>query len=161
MTNVQVPKVRNIVWNEFQEDVDVLIDRLHSLGKWEGIIAISRGGLVPAVMISHGLGIQTFNIVRVKSYTGIKQQGEIEILDLPLLERIQRSKVNLASYLVIDDLVDSGSTMFSLRSYLFSATFATVYAKPNGLAQIDVFARQVEQDVWLNFPWETVHTSEG
>jgi xanthine phosphoribosyltransferase len=58
-------------------------------------------------------------------------------------------------WLIIDDLVDSGTTAKAVRNLLPKAHFATVYAKPAGKTQVDTFITEVSQDTWILFPWDT------
>ncbi len=58
-------------------------------------------------------------------------------------------------WLLIDDLVDTGTTMKAARDILPNAHFATVYAKPKGLQLIDTYVHEIEQEVWIFFPWDT------
>jgi len=34
------------------------------------------------------------------------------------------------------------------------AHFATLYAKPAGRALVQTFVREIDQDVWIDFPWD-------
>jgi xanthine phosphoribosyltransferase len=58
-------------------------------------------------------------------------------------------------FLIIDDLVDSGTTARVVRALLPKAYFACVYAKPAGRPAIDSFVTEVSQDTWILFPWDT------
>ena len=57
--------------------------------------------------------------------------------------------------LIIDDLVDTGSTAKVVRNMLPEAYFATVYAKPAGKPMVDLYITEVSQDTWILFPWDT------
>jgi hypothetical protein len=58
-------------------------------------------------------------------------------------------------WLLIDDLVDTGTTARLVRGILPRAHFATVYAKPAGRPLVDTFITEVSQDTWILFPWDT------
>jgi len=60
-----------------------------------------------------------------------------------------------SGYLIVDDLVDTGTTARVVRGVLPRAHFATVYAKPAGRATVDDFITEVSQDTWILFPWDT------
>ena len=64
-------------------------------------------------------------------------------------------KSNGEGWLIIDDLVDTGSTARSVREMLPKAHFATVYAKPAGRPLVDTFITEVSQDTWILFPWDS------
>ena len=57
--------------------------------------------------------------------------------------------------LIVDDLVDTGTTGRLVRQLLPDAHFATVYAKPKGKPLVDTFITEVSQDTWIHFPWDT------
>ena len=57
--------------------------------------------------------------------------------------------------LIIDDLVDTGSTARIVRKMLPEAYFATVYAKPAGKPLVDAYVTEVSQDTWILFPWDS------
>ena len=59
------------------------------------------------------------------------------------------------NFLVIDDLVDTGTTIRVVRGLLPQAHFACVYAKPAGRDAVDTFVTEVSQDTWILFPWDT------
>ena len=58
-------------------------------------------------------------------------------------------------FLIIDDLVDSGTTARVVRSLLPKAHLACIYAKPAGRETVDSFVTEVSQDTWILFPWDT------
>ena len=58
-------------------------------------------------------------------------------------------------FLIIDDLVDTGSTARTVRDMLPKAYFATVYAKPTGKPLVDAYVMEVSQDTWILFPWDS------
>ena len=58
-----------------------------------------------------------------------------------------------AATLIVDDLSDSGNTIRLLRRSFPDACYVTVYAKPAGQADVDIFARELP-DRWLVFPWD-------
>ena len=57
-------------------------------------------------------------------------------------------------WLIVDDLVDTGSTARVVRERLPKALFATIYAKPAGRPLVDTFITEVSQDTWILFPWD-------
>lgn len=135
-----------ISWEAFHQDVDTLAEKLKALGTWERLVVIARGGLAPAAYLSQCLDIRLVETVCLASYFSENSQSRLEVLT-------EVADKDLKT-LVIDDLVDSGTTLKFLRQTLPSAHCAVVYAKPKGLDQVDTFARQVAQDKWLVFPWE-------
>ncbi len=113
---------------------------------WKGIVAITRGGLVPASIIARELEIRLVDTICISSYD-YQQQGETQVLKSPETES--------EGWLLIDDLVDTGKTARIVKNLLPKAHFATVYAKPAGRPVVDTFITEVSQDTWILFPWDT------
>ena len=144
----------SVNWEQFHRDSRVLAWRLlETKKKWERIIAVARGGLVPAAIIARELDIRYIDTICISSYT-LKHQGEISIV-----KSITKFKDNGEKYLIIDDLVDTGKTGKAVRDMVPGAYFATVYAKPDGQPMVDTYVTEVSQDTWVLFPWDTETTS--
>ena len=136
-----------ITWNEFHQDCKNLAEKLRS-GGYNKIIAVSRGGLLPAGVLAYELGIKTCETVIMSSYDGDCRREDADIeLATKTLNGIDDKT------LIIDDLSDSGRTFRILRSLYPQAYFACLYAKPQGEAAADMFVRAVP-DRWLVFPWD-------
>jgi xanthine phosphoribosyltransferase len=117
---------------------------------WKGIVAITRGGLVPATLIARELAIRVVDTLSIASYDELTQ-GDIHVLKTPEQAVADRG----AGWLLIDDLVDTGATAKAARGLLPQALFAVLYAKPLGRGLADVHLRDFEQETWLHFPWDT------
>lgn len=141
-----------ISWPELHRDARYLCSVLHALGDWKGIIAVTRGGLVPAALVARELDIHLIDTVCVVSYGAgaaggaEKTQGEIQW--------IKRVEGNGDGWLLIDDLVDTGRTARAVRELLPKAHFAALYAKPLGRPLVDTFVKEFKQDKWIYFPWD-------
>ncbi|MFA0889397.1 MAG: xanthine phosphoribosyltransferase [Synergistales bacterium] len=138
-----------ISWDHLHRDCKTLAWRLHEKGKWTRILAIARGGLVPAAIVARELDIHFIDTICVSSYT-LRTQGEPEIL-----KQAAPFENNPHGLLIIDDLVDTGRTAQLVRRMLPEAYFATVYAKPDGRPLVDTFITEVSQDTWILFPWDS------
>ncbi len=136
-----------ISWEQLHRDSKALSWRLHDMNQvWKGIVAVTRGGLVPAAVIARELGIHHIDTVCITSYNW-QDQGKIKIL-----KTVEGSGKDL---LIIDDLVDTGTTAKIVRKMLPEAYFATVYAKPAGKPLVDAYVTEVSQDTWILFPWDS------
>ena len=141
-----------ISWPELHRDARYLSKLLHAQGTWKGIIAITRGGLVPAALLARELEIRLIDTVCVSSYgaeggTGAEQkQSETHI--------IKGVEGDGTGYLLVDDLVDTGRTALVVRRLLPQAHFATLYAKPAGRPLVDTCVKEFKQSQWIFFPWD-------
>lgn len=141
-----------VSWEELHRNSKALAWRLIEMGPWKGIVAITRGGMVPAAIIARELDIRIIETVSVISYhaddSKPQQKAEAEIV---------KRAANIGDgdgWLVIDDLVDTGRTADVLRRLMPKAHFAAVYAKPLGRPLVDTFITEVSQDTWIYFPWD-------
>ena len=136
-----------ISWDQLHRDSKALSWRLHDgETNWKGIVAVTRGGLVPAAIVARELGIHLIDTVCITSYDW-QQQGNIQIL--------KEVETDGTDFLIIDDLVDTGKTAKIVRKMLPKAYFATVYAKPAGKPMVDAYVTEVSQDTWILFPWDS------
>ena len=139
-----------VTWAAVLRDSKYLVRKLMPLGPWEGIVALTRGGLVPAAIIAREMEIRIVDTLCITSYDD-QLQGKLKVLKIP--ELAEKSKGT--GWLLIDDLVDTGTTAQEARKILPNSHFATVYAKPQGLPYVDTYTHEVSQEVWVFFPWDT------
>jgi len=155
MPTPQIPEKHfPVSWDQFHRDARALVWRLAGAGPFEAIVAVTRGGLVPAAIVARELGIRVIETVCVASYNHVSQ-GELR-----LLKDVAESVKAIGGgdgerVLIVDDLVDTGKTAKMVREMLPKAHFATVYAKPMGRPLVDTFITEVSQDTWIFFPWDT------
>ena len=134
----------HLSWDELHRDTRALAQRL--LDKpWRGVIGIARGGLVPAAILARELDVRLVDSLCIASYDH-DRQGEPKIL-----KGVEGDGEGL---LLVDDLVDTGTTARIARKLLPKAVFVTVYAKPNGKPLADLYQREFAQDTWIHFPWD-------
>jgi xanthine phosphoribosyltransferase len=141
-------------WDRIQQDSADLAAKLAGQWQWRGIVAVARGGLVPAALVARALGIRNLETVSVATYQD-ERLGEPELLKLP------SAAGDGSGWLVIDDLVDTGATMKIIRALLPKAHVGVLYAKPIGLPLADSFVAEFPQDSWIDFPWEMVASPSG
>jgi xanthine phosphoribosyltransferase len=140
-----------VSWDQFHRDARALAWRLSGAGPFEAIVAVTRGGLVPAAIVARELDVRIIETVCVASYDHIAQ-GELRVLKT-IADSVGGGGGK--GVLIVDDLVDTGKTAKLVREMLPKAHFATVYAKPMGRPMVDTFITEVSQDTWIFFPWDT------
>ena len=145
-----------ISWVELHRDTRYLSEVLHAKGPWKGIIAVTRGGLVPAALVARELDIRLVDTICVTSYdagasgAAAQVQGKVIVL--------KGVAGDGEGHLLIDDLVDTGRTAQAVRQLLPKAHFATLYAKPAGRPIVDTFVKEFKQNKWIHFPWDIEYT---
>ena len=142
-----------VSWDQFHRDCRALTWRLNSAGPFHAIIAITRGGLVPAAIVARELGVRVIDTVCIASYDHTKQ-GDLQMLKSVSEETMKLGGGTGKGLLIVDDLVDTGKTARMVREVLPDAHFATIYAKPLGRPLVDTFITEVSQDTWIFFPWD-------
>jgi xanthine phosphoribosyltransferase len=143
----------HISWDQIHRDSRALAWRLDGKGPdegaWRAIVAVTRGGMAPAMIMARELDIRTVDTISIKSYDH-QAQSQAQVLKAPDATLMGDG----AGILIIDDLVDSGKTLEVVRNMYPKAHFATVYAKPLGCPMVDTFITEVSQDTWIFFPWD-------
>jgi xanthine phosphoribosyltransferase len=151
-----MPKFRDdvinhaVTWVEVHRDTKKLARQLMDRGPWKGVIALTRGGLVPAAIIARELNIFVVDTLCISSYDE-QVMEKVNVLKVPE----QAAAEGGEGWLLIDDLVDTGTTAKEARRILPKAHFATVYAKPQGRGFVDTCVSEVSQETWIYFPWDT------
>ncbi len=144
-----------VSWDQFHRDARALAWRLAGAGPFAAIVAITRGGLVPAAIVARELNLRVIETVCVASYHDYKIMGGLSVLK-PVADSVRAiGGGEGAGVLIVDDLVDTGQTAQVVRALLPRAHFAAVYAKPLGRPLVDTFITEVSQDTWIFFPWDT------
>ncbi len=148
-----------VTWDQYHRDARELAWKLRDLRiAWDAIVAVTRGGMIPAAIVARELNIRVIETFCVSSYNHQEQGSKLDLLK-GLSDQFVNGILNSISYkvLVIDDLVDTGKTFELLRTKLpiSRAHFATVYAKPGGRGMVDTFVTEVSQDTWIYQPWDT------
>ena len=114
------------------------------------IVGVARGGLIPAVWLSHLLGDKPLRFIHVKYYKGMdlrKKKPE-------LLADVGRLK---GKVLVVDDVADTGTTLEFVANHIKQkgakeVRIATIAMKPRSTLKPDFFV--FETSKWIVFPWE-------
>jgi xanthine phosphoribosyltransferase len=143
-----------VSWDRLQDDCRSLSRKLLRARKdWSKIVAIARGGLTPAAIIARELDIRIVDTVCISSYTLRNQSDSMNILKRPDLADMNET------WLIVDDLVDTGRTAKAVREMFPGICFAALYAKPEGRPMVDVFITEFSQDTWILFPWDSFPTT--
>jgi len=121
------------------------------------IIGIGRGGLAPAVYLSHATGLPMLSVDHSSDVP--------DFADAPLVRLAARTRAG-ERLLFLDDINDSGRTLARLRAALIDAgaiadnvRFATLIDNTGSSQRVDYRARTIDRATtkdWFVFPWEAV-----
>jgi len=121
------------------------------------IVAVLRGGVVPALIISDYLGIEEFYAIRAKHW-GIGSRK----LDKPVITQIPKD-LKSKRVLVVDEVVDTGLTLKSIVSTLRSQDIldvktAALHVKSTTQYIPDYYVEFIKKWKWIFYPWSVVET---
>lgn len=111
------------------------------------LVAVSRGGLIPAQLIAYKLNIRDIRIMKLISYDNNNKRGETKDISTDRL-------FDGDDVYFIDDLADSGETVRYLRKRFPQARQCTLITKECCNENPDLTAVQLPGDSWLVFPWD-------
>ena len=140
-----------VTWDQLHRDARALAWRLMGHGPFNGIVAVTRGGLIPAAIVARELGVRVVESMSVVSYAGETEDSRAA----PRVVKPPTAAGDGSGFLIVDDLVDTGATARVVRALLPYAHFACIYAKPAAREAVDSFITEVSQDTWILFPWDT------
>lgn len=116
------------------------------------VVAVARGGLLPAGALAYALGTKAAGTLNVEFYTDVEETLPAPVVLEPLLDTSALAGKNL---LVVDDVADSGRTlalvMELLQQHAAEVRSAVLYTKPRTVIRPDYSWR--ETDLWITFPW--------
>ena len=161
----------NVTWRDVESNVNVIQQKLDQI-RWypELIIGIARGGLLPAVMLSHRFKVPV-SIISMTTYDDEVKKTNMAGTEGILRDPVTGSKMmwsdieclNLESALLVDDICDTGETLTAISKHLPNVKLATLFQKvdpshqqpltvPNWISRGQV----VPYHKWVVFPWESL-----
>lgn len=156
------PDLYYIPYDAFLADVRTVAANVAG-GDWQPdfVIGIGRGGLVPAVFISHQLNLPMLSVDHSSKVPGFADE---------LLGKVAQKSAGGERLLFVDDINDSGGTIGYIRTLLAETgcdsgnlRFAVVMDNIRSRARVDYRAQTIDRDSdkrWFVFPWEAVGTSD-
>ncbi|CAB0814827.1 phosphoribosyltransferase [Corynebacterium diphtheriae] len=116
------------------------------------IVAVARGGLVPAGALSYSMGIKLSDAINVEFYTDVNETLPDPILLEPLLDT---NSIRGKKVLVVDDVADSGRTLDLvlklLENHGAKVRSAVIYAKSRSIVAPNYIWKRTDE--WIVFPW--------
>lgn len=117
------------------------------------VVGISRGGLLPAKIISYALEIDMITY-GVNTYVGTKQNSKPKVTQSFDFDSLDKS----SRLLIIDDKVDTGKTIQYMKEQIGArfdfVRFASLFAEKRAKQKVDHYGVLVPDNTWIDFPWE-------
>lgn len=163
MSNAAEPELHYIAYDAFLADMGA-VARAVAADTWQPdfVIGIGRGGLVPAVYISHKLNLPMLSIDHSSKVPGFADE---------LLGKVAAKSVAGIRLLFIDDINDSGGTIAYIRQLLAdngcdaaNLRFAVLMNNSRSQAVVEYWAKMIDRQEdkrWFVFPWEAVGSNEA
>ena len=124
------------------------------------LLAIARGGLLIAGVVSYALGMKNCCVINVEYYTGIDQRLDVPVILPPSLDLVDLSDARL---LIVDDVADTGETLAlvaeTVRPQVQEVRTAVLYEKTRSIVKCDYVWRRT--DDWIVFPWSALPPVDG
>ena len=147
------PVIEYVNWQKLHRAVASIACRiLREKEEFDTIIAIVKGGLIPARLLSDVLGIDEIGFIGVKLYKGVGEKEKTPKLTIPPTPPPTNKRI-----LVVDDIVDTGTTLQLVIDELNRYTpakirSAAIYVKPWAIIRPDYYYETTSK--WIVFPWE-------
>ena len=141
-----------VSWEKFDSLCRALAERISREYCPELIVAVSRGGLVPALIISHTIKNGELYVIKADYYKDDVAKDNMEFNDKPQITQKLDRCVKDKRIIVVDEVTDSGRTAFEVKKYIESlgpkeARVLTGHWTPWSKCTPDYFAEQA--DGWV------------
>jgi len=149
-------KFETVDWEQVYGLLLELADKIKEMGfKPDVIVGVSRGGWLPARVLSDLLDNPTLANIRVGFYVDVYKTVSEPVITQPVSVSVKDKQV-----LVVDDITDTGKSLQlvweSLMTEAKDVKSVTLYHKAWSCFTPDLYAR--ETDAWIIFPWEYYET---
>lgn len=140
-----------ITWQDIEKAIEALAIAVREEYDPDVIVGIARGGLIPAVRLSHLLNDLLMRIVHVKYYENVDETTEAPEI---FWSDVGELKGNV---LIVDDVADTGNTLEVVLDHLEERVdgelkICTIAYKPFSKIEPDFYVYETEK--WIVFPWE-------
>jgi uncharacterized protein len=145
---------QHLTWTQVEDLSLRLADSLP--GPYDAMLVVTRGGMVPACIISEQLNLRNILVAAVMFYSDVERT-----LDRPIFLQFPADPLlNGRNVLIVDDVWDSGRTIMAVKQRVLDAggipQTAVLHYKPShstyGSEQPDFYVD--ETDAWIVYPWD-------
>lgn len=151
-----------VSWQQFYNQTRRVALKIHDSGfRPDIIIAIGRGGYMPARVISDFLQIMNLTSFKIEHYVGAQKKPQA-VIRYPLSKDLDNGAV-----LLVDDVCDSGDTFTVAREHLMEHMYpeeirtAVIHYKKVSSYEPDYYARKMMKWRWIIYPWAVVEDVSG
>ncbi len=148
--------VKKVSWEEIVEWSRVLADKVRESGyRPTVVIAVARGGYVPARLVCDFLGVENLVSIQSQHWTEAAKKAERAVLKF-------RYKIDLSGHraLLVDDIVDTGESLLLAKKHVLEEwkpeelrIAVLQWISPVAKFRPDYYALEVKDWVWFQYPW--------
>jgi hypoxanthine phosphoribosyltransferase len=144
-------------WNQIYAMLFSQAEKIRQSGfKPDVIVGITRGGWIPARVLSDLLEIPDLATIGVEFYLGVAETRNAPVLTQRVSAGVEGKKA-----LLVDDVADTGKSLQLAKEHILQqgateVRIATVYRKPFSIIKPDYYEKETRR--WVVFPWETKET---
>ena len=147
-------KNTDISWQDVETACRNIADELKDAEKFDCIVCVGRGGMIPSRLMSEHLGIKTIHLVH--AHYEIKDTNKKIIVGDYNFKQFEGKNI-----LIVDEVYQTGLSIKAVCDKIFDAcdevciTDCTCYFNKNSKYQPDLWAFTYDDSTdWLVFPWE-------
>lgn len=153
---VKIP-VKLVTWDDVITWASILANKVVE-SKWmpDIVVAVARGGYVPARLICDNLGINDLVSLQVVHWPSSAQVAEKAYIKYPVVQ----TDLNGKAVLIIDDIVDTGDSVILAKEHVLSRwpkadvrVGALQWISSVAKFKPDYYAYEVKEWAWFMYPW--------
>jgi xanthine phosphoribosyltransferase len=141
-------KKEQYTYKQLTKDMPKLIKKIDF--KPDAILAIARGGLTIAHILSESMNNKNLFVLNAMAYEGVKRKGDVKVFNIPNLQEYN-------NILIVDEIIDSGDSMAAILDIMnknypnHCFKIATLFYKPTALIQPHFTIHEAKN--WIEFFW--------
>jgi uncharacterized protein len=145
---------KNITWDDYFNCCDDLVSKIGYSNKYSAILAVARGGLIPAQYLAYKLGIKrvyNFGVISYADNNQMLKNEDINIYQSPAMN----SDIHNNKILIVDDIADSGRTLKIVKSLYINSDICVLFYKANkSIVKPDYYSQIAKNNSWIQFPYD-------
>jgi hypoxanthine phosphoribosyltransferase len=108
--------------------------------KYDCILGIANGGIIPAKLLAEELGIDDIRLIPVR-------KKQVIISEMPALDKKKK-------YLIVDDIYDTGDICGKVAKAMKGYNYDFAFCMTRHDQNVGMAGRILNHDRWMVFPWE-------
>lgn len=150
--------IKHFSWNDIEKDCRKIAKKIGAV-KIDLIVAITKGGLPPAVILANKYLDKPHIITLQLEEIFLEKKANYSAKKVNIISRLNSYPISGKRVLIVDDVADTGSTLIKAGQLVKNnqpekIITAVLHYKPRSRITPDIFARKIANDIWIVYPWE-------